>query len=188
MSQPDAMNLQHPPTPLYTADDIAARVSAIGRQIATTYTGQDLVIVGLLKNSLVFMADLMRAIPIPFRSYTLRVVHVSETRGGPAAVQVLYGSAVPVEGQHVLIVDDVVDTGVTLAYVRDHLAARGPKSVRLAVLIDRTAPRKTQLTPEWSAFRIETDDDSRFLVGYGLDHADYYRGLPYVGILSPGSS
>lgn len=172
-----------PPTPLFSAEDISARVHAIGRQIGTTYAGEDLVIVGLLKNSLVFMADLMRAIPIPFRSYTLRVVHVSETRGGPTAVQVLYGTAVPVEGQHLLIVDDVVDTGVTLAYVRDHLAARQPKSLRIAVLVDRTAPRKTQLIPEWSAFRIEADDDDRFLVGYGLDYLDYHRGLPYVGIL-----
>lgn len=172
-----------PPTPLFAAEHISARVAEIGRQIAETYAGEELVIVCLLKNSLVFMADLMRAIPIPFRSYTLRVVHVSETRGGPTAVQVLYGTAVPVEGQHVLIVDDVVDTGVTLAYVRDHLAARAPKSLRIAVLIDRTAPRKTQLVPEWSAFRIETQEDERFLVGYGLDYADYYRGLPYVGVL-----
>jgi hypoxanthine phosphoribosyltransferase len=67
--------------------------------------------------------------------------------------------------------------------VRDHLAARQPKSLRIAVLVDRTAPRKMQLIPEWSAFRIETDDDSRFLVGYGLDHSDYYRGLSYVGFL-----
>lgn len=182
------MNLQPPPPPLFTAEDIAGRVAAIGQQIASTYAGEELVIVGLLKNSLVFMADLMRAIPVPFRSYTLRVVHVSETRGGPTAVQVLYGTAVPVEGQHVLIVDDVVDTGVTLAYVRDHLAARGPKSLRIAVLVDRTAPRKTQLIPEWSAFRIETDDDTRFLVGYGLDQSDYYRGLPYVGVLAPGGA
>jgi hypoxanthine phosphoribosyltransferase len=172
-----------PPKPLFAADEIATRVSAIGRQIGSTYAGEELVIVGLLKNSLVFMADLMRAIPIPFRSYTLRVVHVSETRGGPTAVQVLYGTAVPIEGQNVLIVDDVVDTGVTLAYVRDHLAARLPKSLRIAVLVDRTAPRKTQLIPEWSAFRIEADDDHRFLVGYGLDHQDQYRGLPYVGVL-----
>lgn len=171
------------PTTLYSAEEIAARVSAIGRQVASTYAGEELVIVGLMKNSLVFMADLMRAIPIPFRSYTLRVVHVSETRGGPTAVQVLYGSALPVEGQHVLVVDDVVDTGVTLAYVRDHLTARQPKSLRIAVLIDRTAPRKTQLIPEWSAFRIETDSDARFLVGYGLDYSDYYRGLPYVGVI-----
>ena len=173
-----------PPPPLFTAEEISARVAAIGKQIGTAYAGEDLVVVGLLKNSLVFMADLMRAIPIPFRSYTLRVVHVSETPGGPTAVQVLYGSAVPVEGQHVLIVDDVVDTGVTLAYVRDHIMARQPKSLRIAVLVDRTAPRKTQLIPEWSAFRIESETDHRFLVGYGLDHQDHYRGLPYVGVLS----
>jgi len=172
-----------PPTPLFTAEDIAARVQAMGQQIGQTYAGEELVVLCLLKNSLVFMADLMRAIPIPFRSYTLRVVHVSDMPGGPTALQVLYGSAVPVEGQHLLIVDDVVDTGVTLAYVRDHLAARQPKSLRIAVLIDRTAPRKIQLVPEWSAFRIEADHDDRFLVGYGLDHADYYRGLPYVGVL-----
>lgn len=171
------------PTPLFTAEDIAARIQAMGQQIGQTYEGEELVVLCLLKNSLVFMADLMRAIPIPFRSYTLRVVHVSETPGGPTALQVLYGSAVPVEGHHVLIVDDVVDTGVTLAYVRDHLAARQPKSLRIAVLIDRTAPRKIQLIPEWSAFRIEADQDDRFLVGYGLDHQDYYRGLPYVGVL-----
>lgn len=171
------------PTPLFTAQEISARVAAIGEEIGATYAGKDLIVVGLLKNSLVFMADLMRAIPIPFRSYTLRVVHVSETRGGPAAVEVLYGSGVPVEGGHILIVDDVVDTGITLAYVRDHLAARAPKSLRIAVLIDRTAPRKTQMVPDWAAFRIDTDLDERFLVGYGLDHADYHRGLPYVGIL-----
>jgi len=171
------------PTPLFSAEVIAARIQAMGEQIGQTYDGEELVVLCLLKNSLVFMADLMRAIPMPFRSYTLRVVHVSETPGGPTALQVLYGSAVPVEGQHVLIVDDVVDTGVTLAYVRDHLAARLPKSLRIAVLIDRTAPRKIQLVPEWSAFRIEVDHDDRFLVGYGLDHADYYRGLPYVGVL-----
>jgi hypoxanthine phosphoribosyltransferase len=186
------MKPQSSPTPLYTAEEIAARVDAIGREIGETYAGQELVVVCLLKNSLVFMADLMRAIPIPFRSYTLRVVHVSETPGGPSALQVLYGTAVPMEGQNVLIVDDVVDTGVTLAYVRDHLAARLPKSLRIAVLLDRTAPRKVQLIPEWSAFRIETDHDDRFLVGYGLDFSDYYRGLPYVGILQrpalPGSS
>ncbi|MBX7185442.1 MAG: hypoxanthine phosphoribosyltransferase [Vicinamibacteria bacterium] len=176
------------PTPLFTADDIAARIHAMGQQIGQTYAGEELVVLCLLKNSLVFMADLMRAIPMPFRSYTLRVVHVSETPGGPTALQVLYGSAVPVEGQHVLIVDDVVDTGVTLAYVRDHLAARQPKSLRMAVLIDRTAPRKIQLVPEWSAFRLETDHDDRFLVGYGLDHADYYRGLPYVGVLQEPSA
>jgi len=171
------------PTPLFSAEDIAVRIHAMGQQIGQTYAGEELVVLCLLKNSLVFMADLMRAIPMPFRSYTLRVVHVSETPGGPTALQVLYGSAVPVEGQHVLIVDDVVDTGVTLAYVRDHLAARQPKSLRIAVLIDRTATRKIQLVPEWSAFRLEVDNDDRFLVGYGLDHADYYRGLPYVGVL-----
>ena len=176
------------PTTLFSAAEISARVSTIGKQIGATYDGEDLVIVGLLKNSLVFMADLMRAIPVPFRSYTLRVVRAPETEGAPGAVQILYGTSVPVEGQNVLVVDDVVDTGVTLAYVKDHLASRGPKSLRTAVLIDRTSPRKTQLVPEWSAFRIETDNDDRFLVGYGLDHSDYYRGLPYVGVLErPGS-
>jgi len=177
------MNTLPSPTPLFAAEEIAARVSAIGRQIGSTYEGEELVVVGLLKNSMLFMADLMRAIPIPFRSYTLRVVQVSETASGPTGVQVLYGTEVPVEGQNVLVVDDVVDTGITLAYVRDHLAARQPKSLRIAVLVDRTAPRKMQLIPEWSAFRIETDDNARFLVGYGLDHGDYYRGLPYVGFL-----
>lgn len=171
------------PAPLFTAEEISARVKAMGQQIASTYAGEDLVVVGLLKNSMVFMADLMRAIPIPFRSYTLRVIRESEVRGEPAALQVLYSSDVPVEGHNLLILDDVVDTGVTLAYVRDHLAGRGPKSLRIAVLIDRTAPRKIQIVPEWSAFRIEADDDRRFLVGYGLDYSDYYRGLPYVGVL-----
>jgi len=181
------MKPQPLPTPLYTAEEIAARVQALGREIGTTYAGEELVVVCLLKNSLVFMADLMRAIPIPFRSYTLRVVP-SDVADGPASLQVLYGTGVPVEGQNVLIVDDVVDTGVTLAYVRDHFASRQPKSLRIAVLLDRTAPRKIQLTPEWSAFRIEQDQDRRFLVGYGLDHSDYYRGLPYVGVLPTSAS
>ncbi len=181
------MNPLPEPAPLFTAEQISARLTAMGRQIGSTYAGEELVVVGLLKNSLVFLADLMRAIPIPFRSYTLRVIHVSETKGGPGAVQILYGTDVPIEGHHVLVIDDVVDTGVTLSYVRDHLLARNPKSLRIAVLVDRTAPRKTQLVPEWSAFRIETDDQ-RFLVGYGLDHSDYYRGLPYVGVLDRTAS
>jgi hypoxanthine phosphoribosyltransferase len=176
------------PSPLFTAEEISVRVQAIGRQIASTYEGEELVIVGLLKNSLVFMADLMRAIPIPFRSYTLRVVQETGSSSGSTDLQVLYGDTVPIEGENVLVVDDVVDTGVTLAYVRDHFAARAPRSLRIAVLIDRTAPRKTQLVPEWSAFRIETEGDTRFLVGYGLDHSDYYRGLPYVGVLQKQAS
>ena len=135
------------------------------------------------QNKSAVMADLMRAISIPFRSYTLRVVNVSETPAGQSGVQALYGPTVPVEGQHLLLLDDVVDTGVTLAYVRDQLAARSPKSLRIAVLIDRTAPRKTLLNPEWAAFRLEGSADDRFLVGYGLDHSEYYRGLPYVGVL-----
>lgn len=171
------------PTVLFSREQLASRIEAMGRQIAEAYAGEELVVVGLLKNSLVFMADLMRAIPAPFRSYTLRVVQIAEARGGASTLQILYGAGVPVEGQNVLLLDDVVDTGVTLAYVRDHMATRRPKTLRTAVLIDRTEPRKTQITPEWSAFRIEEFQDNRFLVGYGLDHNDYYRGLPFVGVL-----
>lgn len=171
------------PAVLFSEEKIAARIATLGREIAAQYAGEELVIVGLLKNSLVFLADLMRAIPMPFRSYTLRVVQMAEAHGGGSALQILYGAGVPIEGQNVVVVDDVIDTGVTLAYVRDHLTARRPKTLRTAVLIDRTGPRKTELTPEWSAFRLEEAPDSRFLVGYGLDRNDYYRGLPYVGVL-----
>jgi hypoxanthine phosphoribosyltransferase len=182
------MQLLPKPSTLFTAEEISARVQAIGKQIGSTYEGEELVVVGLLKNSLVFMADLMRAIPIPFRSYTLRVVQETGETSDSTDLQVLYGDTVPIEGQNVLIIDDVVDTGVTLTYLRDHLAARGPRSIRIAVLIDRVTPRKTPLTPEWSAFRIEKEDGARFLVGYGLDYSDYYRGLPYVGVLSRPAS
>lgn len=172
------------PVELFPAAAIAARISALGREIGAAYAGSDLVVVGLLKNTLVFMADLMRAIPVPFRSYTLRVVPGGEAVQGASSLQMLYGAVVPVEGQHVLLLDDILDTGVTLAYARDHIQSRRPSSLRTAVLVDRSGQRKTELAPDWAAFRIEDPDDRRFLVGYGLDSSDYYRGLPFIGTLS----
>lgn len=168
---------QDGPDVLFTAEQIQKRVKQVGAEIAKEYAGHELCVVGLMKNCLVFMADLIRAIPIPLTCYLVRA-----TQGGKGGTEIVYSAEVPYEGQHILLLDDVVDTGITLSYLVDHIREHHPKSLKVCALIDRVQDRKVDLQPDWVVFSLREPLD-RFLVGYGLDYAELYRGLPYIGAL-----
>lgn len=168
---------QDKPEVLFTAEQIQKRVKQVGAEIAKEYAGHQLCVVGLMKNCLVFMADLIRAIPIPLTCYMVRA-----TQGGKGGTEIVYSAEVPYEGQHILLLDDVVDTGITLSYLVDHIREHHPKSLKVCALIDRVQDRKVDLQPDWVVFSLREPLD-RFLVGYGLDYAEMYRGLPYIGAL-----
>ena len=160
---------------------IARRVRELGGEITRDYAGKDLVLVSILKGALPFLADLMRATPILLALDFLEVSsygHSTETSG---VVRVLKDLANPIAGRDVLIVEDVVDTGLTLNYVMDHLRAQHPASLRLCALLDKPARRIVPLPIDYRGFEIP----DKFVVGYGLDYAERYRNLPFIGVLRP---
>lgn len=165
------------PEVLFTAEQIQKRIRQVGDEIAKEYAGRELCVVGLMKNCLVFMADLIRAIPIPLTCHMVR-----STQGGKGGTEIVYSADVPYEGQHILLLDDVLDTGITLSYLVDHIREHHPKSLKVCALIDRMQDRKVDMQPDWVVFSLREPLD-RFLVGYGLDYAELYRGLPYIGAL-----
>lgn len=165
------------PEVLFTAEQIQKRIRQVGAEIAKEYAGRELCVVGLMKNCLVFMADLIRAIPIPLTCHMVR-----STQGGKGGTEIVYSAELPYEGQHILLLDDVLDTGITLSYLVDHIREHHPKSLKVCALIDRMQDRKVDMQPDWVVFSLREPLD-RFLVGYGLDYAELYRGLPYIGAL-----
>lgn len=165
------------PEVLFSEAQIRTRVAEIGAEIAGAYGGQELCVVGLMKNCLLFMADLIRVIPLPMTCHMVRA-----TQGGAGGTEIVYSAEVPYEGQHILLLDDIVDTGITLSYLIDHIREHNPKSLRVCALIDKARDRKVDLKPDWVVFSL-TEPIDRFLVGYGLDYAEHYRELPYIGTL-----
>jgi len=166
---------------LVTTDQIAAKVRELGAHIATDYQGKDLVLVSILKGALPFLADLMRATQIPLALDFLEVSSYGAGTESTGAVRILKDLANPIEGRHVLVVEDILDTGHTLSYVFDHLRAQRPESVRLCVLLDKPARRVIPIDIDYRGFEIP----DKFVVGYGLDYAERYRNLPFVGVLKP---
>ena len=166
---------------LVTADQIAAKVRELGDRIATDYQGKDVVLVSILKGALPFLADLMRAIQIPLALDFMEVSSYGEGTESSGVVRILKDLANPIEGRHVLVVEDILDTGRTLSYVFEHLRAKSPESVRLCVLLDKPARRVVPIEIDYRGFEIP----DRFVVGYGLDYAERYRNLPFVGVLKP---
>src|SRR5438309_2430646 len=166
---------------LVTSEEIAAKVGGLGARIATDYQSKDLVLVSILKGALPFLADLMRATPIPLSLDFLEVSSYGAGTESTGAVRILKDLANPIEGRHVLVVEDILDTGHTLSYVFDHLRAQRPESVRLCVLLDKPARRVIPIEIDYRGFEIA----DKFVVGYGLDYAERYRNLPLAGVLKP---
>jgi hypoxanthine phosphoribosyltransferase len=169
---------------LYDEEQIARRVAELGAEIGRTYSGQELTVVGLMKGCLVFMADLIRKIPADLSVHLVRVTSQREAGQGTARTEIIYTTTVPYEGRDILILDDIVDTGITLNFLLDHIRERKPRSLKVCALIDKPGERKIDVHPEWAAFTLKEPKDDQFLVGYGLDYAESYRGLPYIGTIS----
>lgn len=169
---------------LFSAEQIADRIKELGDEIAAEYAGKELVLVGVLKGSCVFMADLMRAIDLPL---TIDFMSVSSYKDGMKSsgdVEILKDLSKPIRDKHVIIVEDIVDTGLTLTRLKEILDSRGAASIRIASFLDKPEPRiKKELKIDYTGFVIP----NRFVVGYGLDAAGRYRNLPFIAIVKDPS-
>ena len=164
---------------LLSAEEIGARVRELGAQITREYAGKTLVLVCVLKGSFVFAADLARAIDLPVRIDFLGVRSYGVDTETSGVVQITYDLSRPIDHEHLLLIEDIVDTGLTIAYLIDLLRTRGPTSVRVCALLHKPARSRIEVKIDYLGFTIE----DRFVVGYGLDFAERYRNLPYIGVV-----
>jgi hypoxanthine phosphoribosyltransferase len=172
------------PDVLFTPEQIAARIRQIGREVGRDFDGKEVCVVGLIKSCMVFMADLVRAIPLDMTCHFLRVSSLREgSAAGAARTDIVFTTEIAYEDRHILLLDDIIDTGITLNFLLDHIRERRPRSLKVAALIDKPADRKIEVQVDWAAFTIKEPVGERFLVGYGLDYAERYRGLPYIGTI-----
>lgn len=166
---------------LIDSDAIQQRVRELGEAINQTYGGQDLVMVSVLKGSVVFMADLMRAIAIPHEVDFMATSSYGSGTSSSGAVRILKDLNCNIEGRNVLLVEDIVDSGNTLSYLVRMLEERHPATLRIMTLLDKPDRRESQVKVDWTGFSIPNE----FVVGYGLDYDEVYRNLPYIGIVKP---
>jgi hypoxanthine phosphoribosyltransferase len=166
---------------LFTAEQIQARVSALAAEISAEYRDKNPVLVGVLKGVLFFMADLLKALPIAAEVDFLSVANYSTDSRAQGLVRLVKDLETPIEGRHILFVEDVIDTGLTLNYLLRTLRARQPASLEVCVLFNKPDKRLIDIPLRFKGFDIP----DRFVVGYGLDFREKYRNLPYVGSLKP---
>jgi hypoxanthine phosphoribosyltransferase len=167
-----------------SAERIAARVAELGLEIARTLPPGEILAVGVLKGAFVFMADLVRAIPRDVRCDFLTARSYGDTTETSGIVELAADLAAPIEGKHVLLIEDIVDTGLTLKYLLEVLEARRPASLHVAALLSKPSRRKVDIRAEFTGFEVP----DQFIVGYGLDAAQKYRHLPYLGVLENNPS
>ncbi len=161
--------------------DIRRRVVEMGAQITNDYRGKELVIVGVLTGAVTFLADLIRNIELPLELDFVAISSYGAAASTSGEVRFLKDLNHPVEGKHVLIAEDIIDTGLTLRYLLETVHARQPASTACCVLLDKPSRRIVDVPVEYRGFEIE----DRFVVGYGLDSAGRYRNLPYIGVIEP---
>ena len=166
---------------LYTKEDLADIVKRLGNRISEDYKDKNLFMVAALKGAVVFMADLMRAISVPCAIDFLSVSSYGKGTTTSGEVRVLKDLDTTLEGRDLLVVEDILDSGVTLSFLLKNLSARGPRSIRLCTLLDKPDRRKVPITPDYVGVQVP----DKFIVGYGLDYAEKYRNLPYIGVLKP---
>jgi hypoxanthine phosphoribosyltransferase len=168
---------------LVEADDLKQRVQALGEQISEDYADRDLLLVGVLKGAVFFLSDLMRHLEVPCEVDFMAVASYGSSTDSSGVVRILKDLDIPIEGREVLIVEDIVDSGLTLSYLLRTLRARNPKSLEVCALLTKPERRKVDLPIRYVGFEIP----NRFAIGYGLDHAEKFRNLPYVAVLAdPG--
>lgn len=164
---------------LITEDQIRARVRELSAQISTDYANQNPILIGVLKGVLFFMADLLREITLPVEVDFLAVSSYSNEARNKGVVRLIKDLEIPIYGRHVLFVEDVIDTGLTLNYLLRNLRERQPASLEVCVLFNKPAHRFMSIPLKYKGF----DLPDRFVVGYGLDHQERYRNLPFIGLL-----
>jgi hypoxanthine phosphoribosyltransferase len=166
---------------LYNAREIAEKVRDLGEKITSVYEGDELYIVGILKGGFMFMSDLVRHIQMPIKIGFVRLSSYGNSDSPQGNVKILDDLEDAIKGKHVLIVDDIMDTGQSLLSFKKHLESKGPISVKICTMIDKTERRAVSMEPDYYGFRLEEG----FIVGYGLDYAENYRALPEIYLLDP---
>jgi hypoxanthine phosphoribosyltransferase len=169
---------------LVQADDLQHRVRQLGAEISRDYEGRNLVLVGVLKGAVFFLSDLMRNIEIPCEVDFMAVASYGSATDSSGVVRILKDLDAAIEGRDVLIVEDIVDSGLTLQYLLRSLGARNPATLEVCALLTKPERRKVELPTRYVGFEIP----NRFAIGYGLDHGERYRNLPYVAALATTSS
>jgi hypoxanthine phosphoribosyltransferase len=164
---------------LITEDEVQAKVRELGKAITRDYAGCELVLVGVLKGSFLFMADLCRHIQLPLKCDFLGVSSYGDSIRSSGVIRITSDLKRSIEGEDVLVVEDIVDTGLTIRYLMDNLGTRLPKSLRTCTLLNKPARRKVEVPLDYVGFDIE----DRFVVGYGLDYLGRYRNLDFVGVM-----
>ncbi len=166
---------------LLTEEQLHARVAELGAQITKDYQGGNLMLVSVLKGSVVFMADLMREIDLPAEIDFMVVSSYGSGVKSSGVVKIVKDLDVPLANKDLLIVEDILDSGMTLSYIKELLQGRSPRSIRIITLLDKPERRKVDLQADYVGFAVPDE----FVIGYGLDYDEKYRNLPYIGILKP---
>lgn len=164
---------------LYSAEKIAERIKELGREIASSYeAGTELCVVGVLKGSVLFFADLIRAIELPAHCEFIGISSYGDATKSSGVVKITSDLTHSIEGRHVLIVEDIVDTGLTMQYLLKNFETRSPASVKVCTLLDKPVTRKVEVPIHFTGFECP----DAFVVGYGLDYVGKFRNLPFIGV------
>jgi len=166
---------------LLSAEDLSNRIAEIGAQITEDYAGKEILMIGVLRGAVIFMADLARTIKVPVAIDFMAVSSYGAAMNSSGVVRIMKDLDENIEGKHILVVEDIIDSGLTLNYLLDNLKSRKPASIKLCTLLNKPERRKVKVTIDYNGF----DVPDYFVVGYGLDYAEKYRNLPFIGILKP---
>ncbi|MEL7647823.1 MAG: hypoxanthine phosphoribosyltransferase [Sedimentibacter sp.] len=164
---------------LIAEDVLQAKVAELGAKITEDYRDKELLLVCVLKGAVIFVSDLMRKIDLPLDIDFMAISSYGSNTQSSGVVRILKDLNQSIEGRHVLIVEDIIDSGLTLSYLAENLKARGPASVEICTILDKPSRRTTQLDIKYTGFQVPDE----FVVGYGLDYSEKYRNLPYIAVL-----
>ena len=166
---------------LISTEELQKRIAEMGKQISSEYAGEEILMIGVLRGAVLFMADLARAIDLHVAMDFMAVSSYGAGTTSSGVVRILKDLDESIEGRHVLVVEDIVDSGLTLNYLLENLKSRKPASIKLCTLLNKPERRKVEVKIDYNGF----DVPDYFVIGYGLDYAERYRNLPYIGILKP---
>ena len=165
---------------LIEQDALSTRVAELGEEISADYDGREVLLIGVLKGAVFFMADLMRHVRVPCETDFMAISSYGAATDSSGVVRILKDLELNIRDRHVLVVEDVIDSGLTLSYLMRNLGAREPASLEICALLTKPGRREIEVPVRYVGFEIP----SRFVIGYGLDFAERYRNLPYVGVLN----
>nr|WP_302595107.1 hypoxanthine phosphoribosyltransferase [uncultured Cellulosilyticum sp.] len=164
---------------LYSQEALEKRVAELGAQITKDYAGKKLMVIGILKGSNIFTSDLVRHIDLPLQMDFMVVSSYGSATESSGVVRIIKDLDTSVEDTHLLIIEDIIDSGLTLHYLKENLLSRNPESVKICTLLDKPSRRKEHVDVDYVGFEVPDE----FIVGYGIDYAERYRNLPYIGVL-----